>query len=212
MLKLAGKNLTKKGSPIISEYIPQIFINDKWKDSDITVERPGRHLLHHEIRRTSPATRHIEAASPHWQGVPRRTHRHLRGTLAKMQNLNPTVQTHQTDPNWGTFCKTTDCYFSKGSRSWRTRKKLRNCQRLKGTQEKWLLSPMWNPGLDPGISKRHLWTTWGNLNQACSSVKCCTNVQFLVLRAMRWLTEMSTLEKAGWHVWDFSCTIFATVL
>lgn len=71
-----------------------------------------------------------------------------------IHNLNPIMRKHQTNPNWGIFCKIMASTLPV-SRS----ERLTKCPRLEEIKESWQLNAIWVPGLEKG----HLWDNWPNM-------------------------------------------------
>lgn len=67
--------------------------------------------------------------------------------LTKMHILSIIRRKHPTNPNWGTLYKTTDQYFSKMARLWKTGKE--KCHSLEETKVIWWLNAIWDTHLYP---------------------------------------------------------------
>ena len=90
-----------------------------------------------------------EHMSTSWYEAPQRI-RYLRRFLPKDAGPHSNCEETSDRANWGWFYKITDQYSSKLSRSWRTRKDLRNCHRLEEIRrcDNWMHMTCWD--WDPG--------------------------------------------------------------
>lgn len=131
-----------------------MFINCKEKNCNFTVVKHSWHHFNYVIKITNTGNR------AHWYDIHdtlKMTQLCFCGILAQTAQSKSIHEEISLDkPKVGTFYNVTDKYFSKLSRSWKT--KAENCQGCEKIRETWELNIMWDPGLDPE-QKNVIWNT-----------------------------------------------------
>lgn len=99
----------------------KLLFNFKGKNSNFRVEKTGRHHFNQSSIMTTETNQYYVNwcvyDTTHWDYSITSVL-----TLTQMHNPNLSMRWHQTNLNWGTFCKVAGPYASKMSNSWKTKK------------------------------------------------------------------------------------------
>jgi hypothetical protein len=173
----------------VSKNLLPTLINYRRKNSNFTVEKPGRHHLNQVIKvhiTSSESNRHhVPPDRIHWEehSIP------SLAFLPTMPNLDLIKREHQTDLSWGKSTKCPKLFTNVSVMKQQDRPK--NCFRLKETRETWQRNLTHNRVFSPPI--KNIPRTTGKLRSVDGkhthvhfliwvSVECCHEKTSLFLR------------------------------
>lgn len=178
-----GKCLKETRYLHIVPYPAKIFVNYKGKNSNPTVETPGRHHVN-QITQFN-----ITGDNLHQCHVLRKPQHYFCGILAQnvqfqSQEKRQTQIERHLQTNWPVVFKIFKVIKDKERR--------RNCPDLRWLQ----LDGKWDPEVGPVLDKGHQRENWWKPSEVCSS-ECCSTVNFLVLLIIQWLRTRLILGESG---------------